>query len=259
MAEAKNHQHDHHHHHHDHAHKDHDHHAHEQTRTIEIGLSILQKNEKLAQVNRAFFAEKNLLVMNVLSSPGSGKTTFIQKMLTDLKDIIKAGVIVGDLATDHDAQRLKATGSPAIQITTGTICHLEADLVAKAAQQLPLDELDLLIIENVGNLVCPASYDLGENYRLVLFSVTEGEDKPLKYPTMFKTADVVIITKIDIAEAVEFDEDQALTNIKKVAPQARIFQVSARRGQGLSLWYDFCQKEYLTQLKLNTCCQSQKH
>ncbi len=261
VAELKNHTHDHPHDHththdhthphdhtHDHSHTHshtHDHHSKTEIRSLEIAQSILQKNEKLAQQNRAYFTEKNLFVINVLSSPGSGKTTFLQRMLTDLKDEIKAGVIVGDLETDNDAQRLKESGSPAIQIITGTVCHLEAEMVAKAANQLNLDQLDLLIIENVGNLVCPASYDLGENCRIVLFSVTEGEDKPLKYPTMFKTADVVIINKIDIAEAVEFDREKALTNIKKVAPQSHIFEVSSRKGNGLNLWYDFLKKNYL--------------
>lgn len=252
IGQVKNHDHHHHHHDHHHHHHDHDHdhqHFHPQTITLEIAQSILQKNEKLAQQNRQLFTEKKLFVVNILSSPGAGKTTLIQRMLTDLKNEIKAGVIVGDLETDNDAQRLRETGTRAIQITTGSVCHLEADMVAKAADQLNLDQLDLLIIENVGNLVCPASYDLGENCRIVLFSVTEGEDKPLKYPTMFKTADLVIITKIDLAEAVEFDRNKALINIQKVAPQAKILEVSARKNMGLESWYDLIKKEYLTNTK----------
>jgi hydrogenase nickel incorporation protein HypB len=180
---------------------------------------------------------KGLLVLNLLSSPGSGKTSLLERTISDLKNQIKAGVVVGDLETDNDAARLSKAGAPAIQITTGTVCHLEAEMVAKAVKQLDLDALDLLIIENVGNLVCPAAYDLGENMRVVMLSVTEGEDKPLKYPTMFKSADVVIVNKIDIAEVVGFNREKALTNIQKVAPQARIFEVSARTGEGMDSWY----------------------
>jgi hydrogenase nickel incorporation protein HypB len=230
----QDHSHDHHHHDHDHNHN-HEHHQH----TITIRESILGKNDRLAERNRGYFLAKNVKVLNVLSSPGSGKTTFIQKTITDLNNTHKMGVIVGDLETDNDAQRLRNTGSPAIQITTGTVCHLEAEMVLNAAQKLDLDNLNYLIIENVGNLVCPAVYDLGEDLRIVLFAVTEGEDKPLKYPTMFRSADVVIINKVDLAEVVEFNREIALTNIQKVAPQAKIFEVSAKKGHGMDLWYNF--------------------
>ncbi len=148
-------------------------------------------------------------------------------------------MIVGDLETDNDAQRLRHAGAPAVQITTGTTCHLEADMVSRAVQSLDLDALDVLIIENVGNLVCPASYDLGEGVRVALLSVTEGEDKPLKYPTLFKTADVVLINKCDIATAVGFDRHQAISNIQRVAPQAKLFEVSARTGEGMEAWYSY--------------------
>ncbi len=239
------HSHDSHHHHHDHSH-DHDHHDHvhdhsheNHQHTITIRESILAKNDRLAERNRGYFLAKNVRVLNVLSSPGSGKTTFIQKTINDLANTYKMGVIVGDLETDNDAQRLRNTGSPAIQITTGTVCHLEAEMVLNAAQKLDLDSLNYLIIENVGNLVCPAIYDLGEDLRVVLFAVTEGEDKPLKYPTMFRSANVVIINKIDLAEAVEFNREIALTNLKKIAPQAKIFQVSSKKGHGMDLWYNF--------------------
>ncbi len=178
-------------------------------------------------------------MLNVLSSPGSGKTALIERTLTDLKGRLRGGVIVGDLATDNDARRIARSGAPAIQITTGDTCHLEAEMVAKAAQQLDLDALDLLIIENVGNLVCPSGYDLGEDLRVVLLSVTEGEDKPLKYPIMFKTADVVVVTKMDIAEAAGFDREAALANIHGIAPAARILEVSARTGQGMPQWYEY--------------------
>ena len=156
----------------------------------------------------------------MLSSPGSGKTALLQRTLADLGGRLRAGVIVGDLATDNDARRIRSAGVPAVQITTGSVCHLEAEMVARAAGSLDLDDLDLLIIENVGNLVCPASYDLGETVRVVLLSVTEGEDKPLKYPAAFQTAQVVVVSKMDLAEAAGFDREAALANIRRVAPHA---------------------------------------
>ena len=206
---------------------------------ININQSILSKNDRLAEKNRSYFKSKRLLVLNLLSSPGSGKTALIEKIVENYSDSLKIGAIVGDLATDNDARRLQSTGIPTIQITTGNACHLEADMVAHAANQLDLNHLDLLIIENVGNLVCPAAYDLGEHQRIAILSVTEGEDKPLKYPTLFKTADVVIINKIDIAQAVEFNQDLALNNIKAIAPQSKIFLVSARTGEGMQDWYEY--------------------
>ena len=182
------------------------------------------------------------MVLNVLSSPGSGKTTFLRETIRVLAPKLKAGVVVGDLATDNDARRLRESGAPVVQITTGTVCHLEAEMVARAIQHLDLAGLGLLIIENVGNLVCPASYDLGEDLRVVLLSVTEGEDKPLKYPPMFQSAQVVVLSKMDLAQACGFDREAALANLRRVAPQARVFEVSAKTGQGLDLWTD-----YLTQ------------
>ena len=201
---------------------------------IEIDRGILSKNDRLAEQNRHYFKSKGLVVINLLSSPGSGKTALIERILQEYANSLGIGVIVGDLATENDARRLQSKSAPTIQITTGNACHLEADMVAKAAHKLDLDNLDLLIIENVGNLVCPAAYDLGEDLRVVLLSVTEGEDKPLKYPTMFKSAQVVVINKIDIAEAVEFERDKAIANIQKIAPQARIFEISAKKGQGIN-------------------------
>ena len=178
-------------------------------------------------------------MLNFLSSPGSGKTTFIRESVRKLAPELKTGVIVGDLATDNDAQRLRESGAPVVQITTGTVCHLEAEMVGRAVQRLDLAGLNLLIIENVGNLVCPASYDLGEDLRIVLLSVTEGEDKPLKYPPMFQSADVVIISKMDLAQACSYDRDTALANIRRAAPKARIFETSAKTGQGLDTWREF--------------------
>ncbi|AIE73086.1 MULTISPECIES: hydrogenase nickel incorporation protein HypB [unclassified Synechocystis] len=241
----------------DHSHAGHHHHSHalesipnngldQQTVTITpdrqsitIGQEILSKNDHLAARNRSYFQAKGLLVMNFLSSPGAGKTALIQKMVGDRQKDHPTAVIVGDLATDNDAQRLRSAGAITIQVTTGNICHLEAAMVAKAAQQLDLDNIEELIIENVGNLVCPAAYDLGEDLRVVLFSVTEGEDKPLKYPATFKSAQVILVTKQDIAEAVGFDEELAWQNLRQVAPQAKIFAISARTGAGLQPWYDY--------------------
>ena len=233
-----------HNHHHEH---DHHHNHGNGNRTVTIAQSILAKNDRLAERNRGFFLAQELLVLNILSSPGSGKTAFLEKTITDLQDKLKLGVIVGDLETDNDGKRLGIGDTSVVQITTGTVCHLEADMVMEAVQKIELNSLDLLIIENVGNLVCPAAYDLGENLRVVLLSVTEGEDKPLKYPTMFKSADVVIVNKIDIAEAVEFKRDEALANIQKVAPQAIIFEVSARKGTGMEAWYGYLKQQLQAQ------------
>jgi hydrogenase nickel incorporation protein HypB len=229
---------------HTHSHDELDHaHAHEEggetRRTVEVRRAILDQNDRLAERNRGFFHARGLLVLNVLSSPGSGKTTFIRESVRKLGPELKTGVIVGDLATDNDAQRLRESGAPVVQITTGTVCHLEAEMVARAIQRLDLAGLNLLIIENVGNLVCPASYDLGEDLRVVLLSVTEGEDKPLKYPPMFQSADVVVISKVDLARACDYDRDAALANIRRVAPRARVFETSAKTGQGLDAWREF--------------------
>ena len=208
-------------------------------RTLIINQGVLSKNDQLAQLNRALFRSKHLLTLNVVSSPGSGKTAFIERTLTDMRGRLRGGVVVGDLATDNDAKRIARSGAPAIQITTGDTCHLDAEMVAEATTKLDLDVLDVLIIENVGNLVCPSSYDLGEDLRVVLLSVTEGEDKPLKYPIMFKTAHVVIVNKMDIAEAVGFEREIALSNIQRMVPEAIIFEVSARTGLGMEAWYQY--------------------
>lgn len=204
--------------------------------TINIQRSVLEKNERLAEQNRGFFRAKGLLVLNVLSSPGSGKTTFIQKTAEALAGTLRLGVIVGDLATDNDAARLRRAGIPVVQVTTGTVCHLEAAMVAKAAAQLPLDQLDVLVVENVGNLVCPADFDLGEDLRVVLLSTTEGEDKPLKYPPMFHSAHVAVVTKSDLAAACGFERDKALGNLRRVAHHATVFEVSAKTGHGMDAW-----------------------
>ena len=237
---------------HDRAHSHEHHHEHitlkSDHRTISIAQSILSQNDRLAERNRGYFMAKGLGVVNVLSSPGAGKTALLERTMTELRDRISSAIIVGDLATDNDAQRLQRSGAEVIQITTGSVCHLEAEMIAKALQQMHLDGVKLLAIENVGNLVCPAAYDLGEHLRVVLFSVTEGEDKPLKYPVMFKTADIVLISKIDLAAAVEFNREMALHNIQQIAPQANILEVSAKTGEGMEIWCELLQ----TKLCLNS-------
>lgn len=238
------HDHDHGHHHgHEHAHHGHEHHSHSHgSQTITLNRSLMEKNARLAERNRGFFRAKKLLVLNVVSSPGSGKTTFIRETAARLGKKLRVGVIVGDLATDNDAAKLRTAGVPVVQITTGTVCHLDADMVSKAAAQLDLDKLDLLVIENVGNLVCPADYDLGEDLRVVLLSTTEGEDKPLKYPPMFHSANVAIVTKSDLASAAGFNREQALANLHRISHHAEVFELSAKTGEGMEAWLDFLEK-----------------
>jgi len=253
-----NHHHDHdhghepghtHEHEHPHSHGDHSHHhepaeTNEPRRTLEVRRAILDKNDRLAERNRGFFHARSLLVLNVLSSPGSGKTTFIRETIRKLGSRLKTGVIVGDLATDNDARRLREAAAPVVQITTGTVCHLEAEMVANALKQLDLSGLRLLVIENVGNLVCPASYDLGEDLRVVLLSVTEGEDKPLKYPPMFQSAGAMVVSKIDLAQACDYDRQAALANLRRLAPQAPVFETSAKTGQGMDAWCEFLVQQH---------------
>ena len=229
---------------HSHGHDHHHHHEHEHGhQTLNLNRSLLEKNDRLAERNRGFFRAKKLLVLNVVSSPGSGKTTFIRETAAKLAGKLRVGVIVGDLATDNDAAQLRGAGIPVVQITTGTVCHLDAEMVSKAAAHLDLDRLDVLVIENVGNLVCPADYDLGEDLRVVLLSTTEGEDKPLKYPPMFHSANVAVVTKNDLAAAAGFDRGLALKNLKRISHHAEIFELSAKTGDGMKAWLDFLAKQ----------------
>ena len=212
--------------------------------TLELRHAILEKNDRLAERNRGFFRARGILVLNVLSSPGSGKTTLIGETIRRLGKRLRTAVIVGDLATDNDARRLRESGAPVIQINTGTVCHLEADMVARAVKQLDTAGLDLLVIENVGNLVCPSSYDLGEDLRVVLLSVTDGEDKPLKYPPMFHLANAVIVSKLDLDRACDFQREAATANLRHIAPHARLFELSAKTGAGLDDWCDYLLEQH---------------
>lgn len=207
-----------------------------QPRLVEVRRNILKHNDVLARELRERFRAAGVYVISLVSSPGAGKTALLEKTLCRLSLLARAAALVGDLATDNDAARLARSGAPVRQITTGTVCHLDAEMVKKALDGWDLTDLDLLFIENVGNLVCPSSYDLGEDLRAVLMSVTEGEDKPLKYPTIFNTADLAIITKTDLAEAVEFDWRTARANIESVRPGMEVLAVSAKRAEGMEGW-----------------------
>jgi hydrogenase nickel incorporation protein HypB len=202
-------------------------------RLVEVRRNILKQNDVIARELREQFTDAGVCVASMVSSPGSGKTALLEDTLTRLSQNHRVAALVGDLATENDAARLARSGAPVRQITTGTVCHLEAAMVRSALEGWQLGELDFLFVENVGNLVCPASYDLGEAVRFVLMSVTEGEDKPLKYPTIFNSSDVAVITKVDLAAAVEFDDDAARRNIQAVRPGMEIVAVSARTGAGM--------------------------
>jgi hydrogenase nickel incorporation protein HypB len=210
-------------------------------RLVEVRRNALKQNDALARALRDRFRKAGVRVFSVVSSPGAGKTTLLEKTLTSLRRQWRVAALVGDLATENDAARLARTQAPVKQIITGTVCHLDAAMIERALDGWNLDGLDLLFIENVGNLVCPASYDLGEELRMVLISVTEGEDKPLKYPTIFNTADVALITKVDLAGAVEFDLAAARDNIQRVRPGMQIIEVSAKTGEGMEAWMGLLQ------------------
>jgi hydrogenase nickel incorporation protein HypB len=210
-----------------------------QPRLLEIRQGILNKNDRLAADLRQQFQRAGVLVINVVSSPGSGKTALLERTLSLLRERgLRVAALVGDLETDNDARRLATSGAPVRQIVTAGTCHLEAEMIRDHLQGWNLDELDILFIENVGNLVCPSSYDLGEEMRVVLMSVTEGEDKPLKYPTIFHSSDLAMLTKIDLAAAVEFDREAALRNIQAVRPGLPVLETSARKGTFLDAWVD---------------------
>ncbi len=246
--------HSHHHAHHDHAHHDHGHHDHaagaeaehahvemhqhtEDADVLHLGRQVLDKNARLAERVRGILLAKGICALNLVSSPGSGKTALLERTARDLG--LRAAVLVGDLATDRDAERLRTAGLQAVQITTGNVCHLDAHMILHGLERVDLAALDVLFFENVGNLVCPASFDLGEDHRVVLSSVTEGEDKPRKYPTIFQGVDLALITKTDLAEAVDCDLPALRASITDVAPAARILELSAKSAVGLEAWLEF--------------------
>ena len=210
-------------------------------RLVEVRRNVLKQNDVIAGELRRRFQEAGVHAVSLVSSPGSGKTAFLEKTLSLLGKSHRVAALVGDLATENDAVRLRRSQAPVRQIVTGTVCHLDATMVRDALEGWKIEELDYLFIENVGNLVCPSSYDLGEEMRLVLLSVTEGEDKPLKYPTIFNSADVAVITKIDLADAVGFDWEAALVNIQAVRPNMKVLRVSAKTGEGFDEWQEFLQ------------------
>jgi hydrogenase nickel incorporation protein HypB len=212
-------------------------------RLIEVRAKVLKQNDLLARELRQQFRRSGVYVVSLVSSAGSGKTAFLEKILAHLSQTHRVAALVGDLATENDAARLRRATNQVKQITTGTICHLDAQMVRNALEEWKLGDLDFLFIENVGNLVCPSSYDLGEELRIVLLSTTEGEDKPLKYPTIFNVADVAVITKMDMAIAADFELDEAHRNIQTVRPGMKVFEVSSKTGEGMADIFSFLRSE----------------
>jgi hydrogenase nickel incorporation protein HypB len=215
-----------------------------QPRLVEVRQNVLKQNDVLARSLRRRFEAAGVCVISLVSSPGSGKTTLLEQTLTRLRGRgCRVAALVGDLATENDAARLARSQAPVKQIITGTVCHLDADMVQKSLDEWRLEDFDCLFIENVGNMVCPSSYDLGENLRIVLMSVTEGEDKPLKYPTIFNTADVALLTKMDLAAAVEFDLKAARDSIQSVRPGMQVLELSAKTGEGMDSYLQFLEAQ----------------
>ncbi len=261
---SHDHGHDHHHdhghdHHHDHGHSHdhdhdhgHDHHHHDHDaphvhgphgEVVSLEQAVLAKNDRIAQRNRGWFEGRGVLALNLVSSPGAGKTTLLERSIEALAGKVDIAVIEGDQMTTRDAERIRAAGARAVQINTGAGCHLEADMVASALPALKPKTGSLLLIENVGNLVCPAMFDLGEHMKVAIISTTEGEDKPLKYPHMFRASQAVVINKMDLAPHVDFDLEACRRNILEVNPTARLFQVSAKTGEGMEDWLAFLEEE----------------
>jgi hydrogenase nickel incorporation protein HypB len=212
------------------------------SREIKVVRRVLDVNAKMAEENRRMFAEKGVFVVNVMSSPGSGKTTTLEKTLAHIVPEIKSAVIVGDICTTHDADRLAVSGAPVVQINTdefGGDCHLAAHVIEKAAGGLDLDDIDLLIVENVGNLVCPAEFDIGEDARVVVLSVTEGEDKPVKYPLMFRQCEIALLNKIDLLPYLDYDKQKAIDYIHQIHPGMPIFEMSAKTEEGFAPWLEW--------------------
>jgi hydrogenase nickel incorporation protein HypB len=223
---------------HGHGHEHHHEHDHDH-RTIRIGEDLLAKNDRLARSNREAFAARGLFVLNLVSSPGSGKTSILERTLADLKDQVRFAVLEGDQQTSNDADRIAATGVPVRQINTGAGCHLDAHMIGHGVEAFDLGATDILLIENVGNLVCPAAFDLGEDHKVAVLSVTEGEDKPVKYPQMFQAADLLLINKIDLLPYLRFDIEQCKAFARQVNPRIRILELSCQNGEGMPAWYDW--------------------
>ena len=213
---------------------------------ITLNKKILDKNEECAAGNQAFFKDNGIVCLNVISSPGSGKTTILSRTITDLADRVKIAVIEGDIKTDTDARKIRATGAAAIQIETQGSCHVSAAQVARALGEIPAKDMDLIFIENVGNLVCPSDFNLGEGGRVVVLSVPEGDDKPIKYPGTFAKADVILINKMDLLDYIDFDIEKVITDIKTVNKTARIFHISATKGNGLYECYNWLEAQILS-------------
>ncbi len=209
----------------------------DESRRIALASRILARNDELAADNRRLFAQQEILALNLVSSPGSGKTTLLERSIVDLKDSVPIAVIEGDQQTANDAARIHATGVPVVQVNTGKGCHLDAHMIAHALTDLALPQRGLLFIENVGNLVCPAQFDLGEAHKVVILSVTEGEDKPLKYPDMFYAADLLLINKLDLLPYVDFDVARCVEYARRINPRIAVVELSATRGDGLDAWY----------------------
>ncbi len=232
-------------HNHDHPHD----HTHDHDRKIEVEQDILYKNNLLAERNRGFFQAKNILALNLVSSPGSGKTTILEKTIKNLSKSIEFSVIEGDQQSMNDASRIKVAGAPVVQINTGSGCHLDAEMINSAVKELKIHDNSILMIENVGNLVCPALFDLGESFRVVIISVTEGEDKPLKYPYMFQSSNLCIINKIDLLPYVEFNIDKTRQYALRVNKDLQFIELSAKTGEGMDKWYKWLKKMSTTAIQ----------
>jgi hydrogenase nickel incorporation protein HypB len=241
-SHSHEHGHEHHHHDHDHTHEHFHNHEPQNFKEIDLEKEILHKNDLLAERNKGYFEAKNIFAINLVSSPGSGKTSLLERTIADLKNEISFNVIEGDQQTTNDADRIAALNVPVIQINTGKGCHLDSEMIAKAVKELSPKEGSLMMIENVGNLVCPSMFDLGENSRVVIISITEGEDKPIKYPDMFYGSQVCVINKMDLLPYLKFDVEKLKDYAKKVNPNLQFFEVSAYTGQGMESWYNFLKK-----------------
>ncbi len=242
----------HHHHDHDHPHDDHGHnhdhdhhhdHDHGQSRKVEIEQDILGKNNLLAERNRGYFEARNILALNLVSSPGSGKTCLLERTIKEMGKELAFYIIEGDQQTMNDANRIAAAGAPVVQVNTGEGCHLDAEMVNRAVKKLEVEEKAVLLIENVGNLVCPALFDLGESSRVVIMSTTEGEDKPLKYPNMFRTSNLCIINKTDLLPYLDFDLARAMEYAAQINPDLRFIELSAKTGEGMDQWYGWLREQ----------------